>query len=40
MHHPLWILGTVLSPAAFPSLLAAASVQKLRNEEVSVTEDN
>lgn len=39
MNRPLWILGSVLALAAFPSRLAPASVQKLKNEKVSVNED-
>jgi quercetin dioxygenase-like cupin family protein len=38
MYRPLWILGTVLSLTALPSMLAA-TVQKLKNDKVSVTED-
>lgn len=39
MYRPIWVLGTALSLAILPSLLAASSVQKLENDKVSVTED-
>lgn len=39
MYRPLGILGTVLSVMAIPSVLAASSIQKVKNEKVSVSED-
>jgi hypothetical protein len=39
MPRPLSILGVALFVAALPSLLDASSIQKLKNEKVSVTED-
>lgn len=39
MHRRIMFLTVTLSLAALPSLLAASSVQKLRNDKLSVTEE-
>lgn len=39
MHRSLLVIGTALCITALPPLLAASSVQKVKNEQVSVTED-
>lgn len=39
MHRSLLVIGIALCITALPPLLAASSVQKVKNEQVSVTED-